>query len=117
VAATDQTTEAIIRHFRLRRRQPLGKALEAIPVLLVQKKLQAWNEAAIVADVRDARVRATHHHYVKTPSGSRYEVQLPERACPYGGSRALADYAQAAITHLQDLRPIIGDLREVLSSP
>lgn len=78
VAAADQMAEAINLGMELHLRMPnLRTALEKMPQTSIQRQLARWHDAAIAADVRDLRVPATHHHYVKVPGGPRLEVQEP----------------------------------------
>jgi hypothetical protein len=118
VAAADQVAEAINLGMKLGRGRPdLKKVLETMPRSPIQSRLSEWYEAPIVADVRDLRRRATHHHYAKTPSGPRTLVaEEPTRAGPYGGSRELVLYGEAAITHVGRLREVLGSLKDCLSS-
>jgi hypothetical protein len=119
-AAEDQVAEAIILGMKLGpRRRNLQEVLAAMPRSPIQGRLSAWHEAPIVADVRDLRVRATHHHYAKTPSGPRtLVVQEPTRAGtpPYGGLRELVSYGEAAIAHLRLLQEELGGLKDCLSN-
>jgi gamma-glutamylcyclotransferase (GGCT)/AIG2-like uncharacterized protein YtfP len=69
VAAADQTAEAINLGMDLQLKTPnLRAALEKMPRTSIRGQLFRWHDAAIAADVRDLRVRATRHHYVKSPA-------------------------------------------------
>jgi hypothetical protein len=120
VAAADQVAEAINLGMKLGLRRPnsnLKRVLEAMPPSPIQSRLSGWHDAPIAADVRDLRVRATHHHYAKTPSGPRTLVaQEPTRRKPYGGSRELVSYGEAAVTHVGRLRGEVDGLKDFLGS-
>lgn len=118
-AAEDQVAEAIILGMKLGPgRRNLKKVLEKMPPSPIRSRLSEWHEAPIAADVRDLRVRATHHHYAKTPSGPALVVQDPTRAGtpPYGGSRELVSYGEAAVAHLRLLREDLDGLKDYLGS-
>lgn len=117
VATADQMAEAINLGMELHLRTPnLRTVLEKMPQTSIQRQLVRWHDAAIAADVRDLRVRATHHHYVKIPGGPRLEVQEPARAKPYGASRDLVAYGDAAIAHLRIFRELLDSLEHLLGS-
>lgn len=118
VAATDQMAEAINLGMELQLKNPnLRTALKKMPPVPIQGQLTRWHDAAIAADIHDLRVRATHHHYVKMPGGPSLEVQKPARTRPYGGSRTLVAYGDAAIAHLRLLRELLDSLQQRLNSP
>jgi hypothetical protein len=117
VAAADQVAEAINLGMKLNRGNPtLQEALEAIPRSPIRSRLFRWHQAPIAADVRDLRRRAIHHHYAKNPSGPTLVVQEPTGARPYGGSRDLVSYGEAAVTHVRQLREELDGLKDCLSS-
>ncbi len=74
--------------------------------------LEEWQQEPIFKDVRAVRRNATHHHYRKTPTGRRLEVQ--ELSNPYGGSRELDTYSKAAYDHLRRLLPLLGEIESSL---
>lgn len=115
VASTDQVAEAIVlaRDENLLNAN-LQQALEEMPKSPLRTRLFEWWQAPIAADLRDIRRRATHHHYRKTPSGPLLEVQKPQSARPYDGSRALEEYALAATEHLRRFAPLIDELQNSL---
>jgi hypothetical protein len=75
--------------------------------------LEAWRQEPIHKDVRAVRRLATHHHYRKTPAGPRLEVQ--EQGKPYGKSRVLDVYSEAACDHLRRLLPLLGEIESAVS--
>jgi hypothetical protein len=81
----------------------------------VRNHMDQWRNSSIYVDVRDIRVRATHHHYAKVLGGLRLEVQPPLKHPPYEGSRVLVKYASAAVAHLRKLGPVIDIVEDSLA--
>jgi hypothetical protein len=78
------------------------------------RNLEVWQQEPILKDVRAVRNKVTHHHYRKTPTGPKLEVH--ELSNPYGGSRALDVYSEAACDHLRRLLPLLDQIESVLSA-
>ena len=117
IAASDQLAEAINRRFTLGlENASLGDALAQMPRLPIRRRLITWFQSPIAADVRDIRRRAAHHHYAKTPLGPKLVVQEPTGARPYGGSRTLDGYGQAAVEHLGRLEELLQKFKETADS-
>lgn len=115
VAVEDQLAEGLrsaystnARHRRLR------DAVGRMPESEMRRRLSIWNDAKLVADVHAIRVRATHHHYEKDPHGGHWVVEEPTRVPPYGGSREILAYGEAAVTHLRQLEPEIDNLAAII---
>jgi hypothetical protein len=117
VATIDQIAEAINQAMGFNERPPgLMRKILNHSNCPVKVSLNTWFNAPIAVDVRDVRVRATHHHYAKVPNGSALEVQKPFRRGrePYGGSRELVAYGTAASNHLHGLLPVVDSLEREL---
>jgi hypothetical protein len=78
--------------------------------------LRRWHDAPIAADARAIRNLAAHHHYVKSPTGERIEVQPPPGDAAYHGSRELVEYCSAVVDHLGRLEPLLDGLAERFGS-
>lgn len=94
--------------------EQVDEATECRSARTLRCNLEAWRQEPIFKDVRAVRNKATHHHYRKTPAGPKLEVQ--ELSNPYGGSRALDVYSQAACDHLRRLLPLLDEIESVLSA-
>ncbi|MDA8358845.1 MAG: hypothetical protein M0Z95_21690 [Actinomycetota bacterium] len=116
VAAWDKTEEGINLQFSLGLAQDdLHDALKEMPKSRLRSSLFKLYQSAIAADVRSIRRLAVHHSYKKTPRGPQLEVELPTGKA-YGGSRTLIVYANAAVSHLESLEPLLDQLCQVAPS-
>lgn len=100
-AAIDKVAEAI--------NSALGLGLEQnclLKVYLATPQLKSWSGKDLNKDLQGIRRLIVHHHVKKIPfkgpSGA-WDVQLPEGAKPYEGSRGLRAYGETAIGHVQEL--------------
>jgi hypothetical protein len=116
IAAGDQVAELLNLGFNL----GLGHAnlwgiIKVMPDSALRDRLSTWQETPIAVDARGLRRRATHHHYRKTPLGSRLEAQEIQGS-PYQGSRILDEYAQAVVAHLDAFAPLIKESEGLFQS-
>src|SRR6185437_4355810 len=116
IAASEQVDEATkleAQDHRDRRRRLFQRTWLEAQSPSIHVALREWSQEPIAEDVRLVRNKATHHHYQKTPTGTRLEVEKPGRAYP--GSRALDEYSAAACEHFNRLRSLINEIERVLS--
>ncbi len=83
----------------------------------IQQQLIRWYTNPIVADIREVRRLATHHHYLKKPARPHVlEVQKPGNRKPYPGSRELASYGEAAAGHLHRFDGLLAIIEDLLQA-
>jgi hypothetical protein len=117
IAAGNQVSEGLKGAFELAIEEAtLAKVLPRVPSdYRWRRTLEAWRTAPIARDLRQIRNLAMHHHYGKSPTGPRLEVQEPPTGRPYGGPRDLIGYCTAALTHGEALEPILVEIEHSLA--
>lgn len=61
--------------------------------------VKSWFESPIGRDLRRIRVRIIHYAYAKTPDPVKRQWLVETAGAEYAGSRALLDYASAAVEY------------------
>lgn len=111
VAATEQVAGAIhVATGGSGSSHELTRMLERMQASPIRDELKQWNRHPIVRDVREIRNRSAHRYYSKAGT----EVQKPPRGTAYTGSRGLVPYCSVAVSHLECLTPLLGQLQAEL---
>jgi len=93
-------------------RPNLLRASEAMAESELKRELLNWIKIPIGPDLKDLRVRATHHFYWKSQGGPRLMVQPPIGRIPYGGSRELLQYTTAVVAYAVALDELVSRFEE-----